>query len=200
MTEAPADWAYCAYYCEENIWQLCADPRVAADERRVLIICNRARKVAMWGQKISKQPAFPIAWDYHVILLARAVAHSPQWQAWDLDARAPCPQPAGTWLDHSFQGTALLPPEFEPQFRMLDAELYRRHFRSDRRHMRRPDGTSMQPPPSWPPILGEPFGEPDDGSNLARFLDMDDRAFVGELFDLSGLRRWLRQSEAVARA
>jgi hypothetical protein len=58
----------------------------------------------------------------------------------------------------------------------------------------------MQPPPSWPPILGEPFGEPDDGSNLAAFLDMDDRAFLGELLDLPELRRWLWQSEAVTRA
>jgi hypothetical protein len=132
-----------------------------------------------------------------VILLARAVAHSRHWQAWDLDACAPCPQPASTWLDDSFQGTALLPPEFEPRFRLLDADLYRRHFRSDRRHMRLPDGSSMQPPPSWTPILGELFGEPDDGSNLARFLDVDDQAFLGELFDLPGLRRWLRQSEAV---
>jgi hypothetical protein len=197
MTEGPA---YCAYYCEENIWHLCADPRVEADERRVLIICNRARKVAMWGQRIAKQPAFPIAWDYHVILLARAVVHGRRWQAWDLDARAPCPQPATTWLDHSFQGSALLPPEFEPRFRLLDADLYRRHLRSDRRHMRLADGTSMQPPPSWPPILGEPFGVPDDGSNLAEFLDMDDRAFLGELFDLPELRRWLWQSEAVTRA
>jgi hypothetical protein len=197
MTEGPA---YCAYYCEENIWHLCADPRVEADERRVLIICNRARKVAMWGQRIAKQPAFPIAWDYHVVLLARAVARSPQWQAWDLDARAPCPQPARAWLDHGFQGSGLLPPEFEPRFRLLDAELYRRHLRSDRRHMRHADGTSMQPPPSWPPILGTPFGEPDDGSNLARFLDTDDPTFLGELYDLPGLRRWLSQSEALTRA
>ncbi len=197
MTAGPA---YCAYYCEENIWQLCADPRIEADERRVLIICNRARRVAMWGQKIAKQPAFPIAWDYHVILLARVGAHRRQWQAWDLDARAPCPQPASTWLDQSFHSIALLPPEFVPYFRLIDADSYRRHLRSDRRHMRNSDGSDMQPPPSWPTILGEPFGGPDDGSNLARFLDMEDQGFLGELFDLSGLRRWLLQSEAVARA
>jgi hypothetical protein len=194
---------YCAYYCEENIWHLCADPRVDADERRVLFICNRAHKVAMWGQRIAEHPDLPIAWDYHVILLARASTRGPQWQAWDLDARAPCPQPASTWLDHSFKGIALLPPELEPNFRLVEADVYRRRFRSDRRHMRKPDGTSIQPPPSWPIILGEPFREPlrepDDGSNLARFLDIDDREFVGERFDLPGLRRWLRQSEAAGR-
>lgn len=195
MSEGPA---YCAYYCEENIWHLCADPRVVADDRRVLVICNRARRVAMWGQKISKQPEYPIAWDYHVILLARASGRP--WRAWDLDARGPCPQPADTWLEHSFLGIQLLPREFEPKFRLIDADSYRRHLRSDRRHMRHPDGTSMQPPPSWPPILGEPWDEPDDGSNLDRFLDMDDARFIGELLDLAGLRRWLQESEAVDRA
>ena len=195
MTDGPA---YQAYYCEENIWHLCVDPRVDADERRVLIICNRAHKVAMWGQRISKQAAFPIAWDYHVVLLARASGRA--WLVWDLDARAPAPQSAIAWLEHSFQGVGLLPRDFEPRFRMIDAEAYRRHLRSDRRHMRREDGTSMQPPPAWPVILGEMLGEPDDGSNLARFLDMEDERFIGELFDLQGLHRWLRQSEVLARA
>jgi hypothetical protein len=195
MTDKPAYWAF---YCEENIWHLCADPRVEADERRVLIICNRARKVAMWGQRIARQPAFPIAWDYHVVLFARRRGQA--WQAWDLDARGSCPQIAIDWLEHSFQGTGLLPPEFEPRFRLVTAEDYRRHLRSDRRHMRRPDGTAMQPPPTWPPIMGEPVSEPDGGSNLARFLDTDDSDFIGELFDLPRLRRWLRQSESVVRA
>jgi hypothetical protein len=190
--------AYCAYYCEENIWQLCADPRVDADQRRVLFICNREHQVAMWGQKIAKQPSLPIVWDYHVILLARATARSLAWQAWDLDARAACPRPANTWLEHSFQGAGWLPPEFEPHFRLVDADAYRRHFHSDRRHMCNPDGSSIQPPPSWPPIQSPEH--PGGGSNLARFLDMDDHEFIGELFDLPGLRRWLAQSEAAARA
>ncbi len=190
--------AYCAYYCEENIWHLCADPRVDADDRRVLFISNRARKVAMWGQKIAKQPSFPIAWDYHVVLFARA--RGLPWQTWDLDTRGACPQPARTWLLDSFSGIALLPPEFEPHFRLVDAQAYRRHFRSDRRHMRRQDGSSRQPPPSWPPIQGEPFGEGDDGWNLGRFLDMDDSKFLGELLDLQGMRRWLSQSQPDARA
>lgn len=190
--------AYCAFYCEENIWHACGDPRVAADERRVLIICNRARKVAMWGQRIAAHPSFPIVWDYHVVLLART--RGQPWQTWDLDARGPRPQPAIDWLERSFQGIERLPLEFEPRFRLVDAGDYRRHLRSDRRHMRRPDGTPMQPPPAWPPIMGEPLGEGDDGSNLARFLDMDDSDFIGELFDLPQLRRWLRQSESVVRA
>lgn len=195
MTDRPLYWAY---YCEENIWHLCVDARVGADERNVLIICNRARKVAMWGQRIARQPAFPIAWDYHVVLFARA--RGQPWQVWDLDARGPCPQLAVDWLERSFQGIGVLPKEFEPHFRLVDADGYRRHLRSDRRHMRLPDGSSMQPPPNWPVIMGEPLGEPDDGSNLSRFLDMDDSDFIGELFDLPRLHRWLRQSEVLVRA
>jgi hypothetical protein len=164
----------------------------------VLFISNRAGTVAMWGQKLAKQPSLPIAWDYHVVLLARA--RGLPWQIWDLDSRGACPQPARTWLSESFAGIALLAPEFEPHFRLIDAQAYRRHFRSDRRHMRRPDGSSKKPPPSWPEILGEPFGEPDDGWNLGRFRDMDDTEFLGELFDLPGLGRWLAQSQPDVRA
>jgi hypothetical protein len=182
--------SYCAYYCEENIWHLCADERLADCERRVLIISNPARRVAMWGQKICPDPDMPIAWDYHVILLARRPGQA--WQAWDLDAREPGPRPAKDWLHDSFRAIGLLPPQFEPRFRMVTCADYRRYLRSDRRHMLHVDGSPKQPPPSWAPIMGEcPPGAVDDGSNLERFLDTEDGGFLGELFRLSVLRRWL---------
>lgn len=37
-------------------------------------------------------------------------------------------------------------------FRVIPAETYLAEFASDRRHMRRPDGTWIKPPPSYPPI------------------------------------------------
>ncbi|KIG14195.1 hypothetical protein DB30_07053 [Enhygromyxa salina] len=215
MSQAPA---YCPFYCEENIWQLCADERgrlAGGGERRVLIISNPARRVAMWGQRTSPDPTLPVAWDYHVIML---VERPEGWEAWDLDAAGPTPRPAAQWLEDSFHGIGLLPPEFAPRFRMVTCADYRRYLRSDRRHMRGPEGNSIlrrlpaqsphppagdwvQPPPSWPPIMGElPPGTHDDGSNLDRFLDSEDSEFIGELLDLPGLRRWLAQSGAVDRA
>lgn len=188
--------AYCPFYCEENIWQLCADERGelgVGGDRRVLIISNRARRVAMWGQRTSPDPELPVAWDYHVIMLIRRDAG---WQAWDLDASAPNPRPATEWLEDSFRGTGLLPRKFEPRFRMVESADYRRYLRSDRRHMRGPDGSPIQPPPSWPPIMGERVpGYDDDGSNLDRFLDCEDPGFIGDVLDLHGLREWLAQGE-----
>ncbi len=192
---------YCPFYCEENVWQLCAHPRAAAAaERRVLFISNPRRQVAMWGQRAAKDPSVPIAWDYHVVLLLRD-AGGP-WQVWDLDAVDPGPRPATAWLRASFDRVGLLPPRYEPRFRVVPCADYRRHFRSDRRHMRRPDGSARQPPPPWPEILGEPPAcAPDDGgSNLERFIDTEDPGFLGELCDLHDLREWLSQSEPDARA
>ncbi|PRP93128.1 hypothetical protein ENSA5_45030 [Enhygromyxa salina] len=188
------DPAYCPYYCEENVWHLCANPRFEGCDRRVLIISNRARRVAMWGQRLCSDPELPIAWDYHVILLVRQTQrgeHSP-WQAWDLDSAEPSPRPASEWLDDSFRGTGLLPQQFTPRFRLVSCADYRRFLRSDRRHMRAPDGSPRATPPSWPPILGErPPGTLDDGSNLDRFFDTEDPDFLGALFSLTELRRWL---------
>ena len=188
---------YCPYYCEENIWHLCADPQVTSvpSERRVLFVANRDRRVAMWGQRLSTDPELPVVWDYHVVLLVRQFAQpgwgQPGWELWDLDAAIPPPRPALTWLDDCFRGAGVVPPQFEPQFRVVPASAFRRHFRSDRSHMRAPDGGWLQPPPDWPAILGEPFEGDGEGSNLDRFLDVEDPAFLGEVFDLRGLRRWL---------
>lgn len=196
---APAEPAdaplYCPFYCEENVWQLCAHPRVADAERWVLFVSNAIRKVAMWGQRAAAAKDLPIAWDYHVVLLFRAPAEPTTgqgpgpWQIWDLDAREPDPRAAADWLARSFAHIGLLPPKYTPRFRMVSCADYRRHLRSDRRHMLRPDGLPRRAPPSWPAILGEPTAENDDGNNLDRFIDTEDPSFLGRCLDLDGLRK-----------
>jgi protein N-terminal glutamine amidohydrolase len=187
--------AYAAFFCEENIWHLCAHPHAATAERRVLFISNAERRVVMWGQRVATDPERPILWDYHVVLLLRWGAGA--WQVWDLDARGSPLRPAREWLRDSFGGSELLPANFAPCFRMVEGDEYRRHLRSDRSHMRLADGTPLQPPPPWPEIVGEPpaCAPVDDGSNLERFIDTEDPGFLGELFDLAGLRRWLARAE-----
>jgi hypothetical protein len=188
---------YCPFYCEENVWHLCAHPSVSGCDRRVLFISNTARRVAMWGQRAAVASGGPIAWDYHVVLLFRRVAAGgaeSRWWVWDLDAERPEPVLAARWLSASFDATGLLPPIYAPAFRMVTCADYRRHLRSDRRHMRQPDGSPRQPPPAWPMILGEPPAcapADDDGNNLDRFIDTSDPSFLGELFELGELRRWL---------
>lgn len=200
MSDAPA---YCPFYCEENVWQLCAHRRVVQAEQRVLFISNDERRVAMWGQRAASSPDVPIVWDYHVVLLLRDPGR--RWDIWDLDAHYPGPRSAERWLRSSFDFSGLLPSRYAPRFRMIDGDEYRRHLRSDRRHMRLDDGTIRQPPPPWPTIMGEPpaCAREDDGSNLERFIDTRDSDFLGQLFDLAELRDWLSrglQSEAPGRA
>lgn len=189
--EAPA---YCRFYCEENIWHLCAHPRVAAADRWVLFISNAVRCVAMWGQRSAEDPKLPIAWDYHVILLVRAPGRG--FEIWDLDASDANLHSAERYLQRSFDRLGLLPTRYAPRFRLIEAGDYRRHFRSDRRHMYLADGAVRQPPPPWPAIIGEPpaCAPVDDGSNLERFIDTQDSSFLGQLFDLAELRGWLGQS------
>src|SRR5204862_24866 len=63
------------FYCEENIWWLAQDP--AIERGSVLFITNAARAVVMDHQKAARRGR-PIAWDYHVVLIASR-------KLWDLD-------------------------------------------------------------------------------------------------------------------
>lgn len=165
---------YWPYYCEENIWQLCGEPRFA--EAQVVFISNPRRQVALWAQRAAEDPLEPVIWDYHVVLLATSDAGS---EVWDLDSALGFPVPARHYLDLTFAGTYYLPTSFAPRFRLLPAADYRRHLASDRSHMRRADGTFLHPPPPWDP--------PGEGGNLMRFVEMESR-FLGQVCDLSGLQ------------
>ena len=178
MSELP----YAASFCEENVWHLCADPRVGRagrptplEERRVLVITNPQRAVATWAQRAGD----PVVWDYHVVLWARA----DEWLAWDLDTTLGLPLPAQDWLDGSFRSG--VPETFAPRFRLLAAAEYRAVFSSDRAHMLDQRGRPRAPFPSWPPILRP------GGPTLGRLLDLTRRE-PGLVLDLPGLLALLR--------
>ena len=168
---------YWPFYCEENIWHLCGEPRFA--DAQVVFISNPGRQVALWGQRAAGGPFEPVIWDYHVVLLASSNAG---YEVWDPDTTLGLPVPAGRYLDLTFIDIHHLPLSFAPRFRCLTVADYRRHLGSDRSHMRRPDGTYRSPPPPW--------DAPGEGSNLMRFVEMESE-FLGEVCDLDGLRRRL---------
>lgn len=138
------------FYCEENIWHLCRGGEVT----EVLVITNAARRVALWHQQAAP-PDQPIVWDYHVVAAGAG-------RIWDLDSRLGYPIERDAYLTATFVTVGLQPPEYDPRFAVIAAAEFAREFRSDRSHMRRPDGSWQAPPPPWPPIA--------DDSNLADYL------------------------------
>jgi len=168
-------YAYCPYYCEENIWHLCGNPLLGDGGRIVLLVSNPNRQVAIWAQRSAATSTAAVLWDYHVIAAAQT---ADTWNIWDLDTRLGLPLPAEVYLQQSFPP---VPPRFAPRFRLLTCADYRRLLASDRRHMRGADGHYLQPPPQWPPI--------GQGHNLDRCIDMNDN-FGGELLNLEGLRAY----------
>lgn len=175
MTDPPR---YCPFYCEENVWHLCADPRVGSGLHEVWVISNLQRSVALCRQRAGDPPLGLVVWDYHVVL---ASSSDDGWRVWDLDTTAGLDLPAQQWLEATFLP---VPDAFRPRFRVLDAQRYRQVLASDRRHMKKPDGAWLQPPPRWPSI-----GE---GHNLDRLTDLA-TPFEGQLFDLVQLRARLEQ-------
>lgn len=151
MSDPPRPQArYQPYYCEENVWLLAGEPALEAAERAVLVVSNRERAVALWGQRAGKPPGGLVVWDYHVVLLARPPGAP--WLACDLDTRLGFPVPLETWLTETFRPLEARFADLAPRFRLVPGEDYRAQFASDRSHMRRSDGSWQKPPPPWPAI------------------------------------------------
>ena len=164
---------YQPFYCEENVFHLCADDRVAQRPREIVFISNAARSCAMWHQRAAHRPGAPMVWDYHVVLLVGA-----PWEIWDLDTTLGFPVPALAYLRRSFR--ADVPAEYLPVFRVVEAGAFAAAFASDRSHMRGPEGW-LRPPPPWPAP-----GAPGAAPNLMRFVDVT-APFLGEVMDLGAM-------------
>ncbi|MEP7127114.1 MAG: hypothetical protein ABJE95_39640 [Byssovorax sp.] len=167
---------YQPFYCEENAYHLCRDPRFAGRDPSAVFVTGTAGECVMWHQRAARRPGAPMTWDYHVFVLARD-----PWEIWDLDTVLGCPVPAASYVRQSFRPEIELPWEHAPEFRIVGADELSATFASDRSHMQRPDGRYLKPPPPWPPI-----GPPGVQSNLGRFLTMSDPV-AGEVMDLSTL-------------
>jgi len=167
------DLPYQPFWCEENAWQVCQDPRVPG-RRHALIVTGEAN-VAVWAQRAA--PAgMPVAWDYHVLVFAESDG---VWTAWDPDCVHGPVLPAARWLAVSFPCPERVPAGLQPRFRLVEGEEYVANLRSDRSHMRDARGGWQRPPPPWPP-------PGDGGMNLAEWLAAE--GGCGRRFDLDGLR------------
>lgn len=167
---------YQPYYCEENIWWLCAEPPPGASIAQVIFVGSASGACPIAEQRAGGADGL-VWWDYHCIGLDH------ERRVWDLDSRLPLPVPASTWLDRSFPRAAELSTQRQPGFRVVSSADYLQGFRSDRRHMRSSDGGWLHPPPPWP-CIGVDRSAP--VSNLAAFCDLVAAEGPGQLFDLEG--------------
>jgi protein N-terminal glutamine amidohydrolase len=86
----PSECYYTPYYCEENIYFLAAsfhqdNITTNAWEISVVFVSNESKTVALWGQKLSLGPDYPVVWDYHCILVLRPRLNSASGPAWVYD-------------------------------------------------------------------------------------------------------------------
>lgn len=172
---------YTSQYCEENVWHLCQDPSIAAEDAHIVFVSNAGQTCPLWMQRASPSEREPVIWDYHVVLLGRLDG----WHIWDLDSRLPCPIGALDYLRKTFRPERRVPARFRPHFRLVPRAIFLDTFASDRSHMRQSDEGWLAPPPPRPPIRIDA-----ETMTLPRFVDTQS-PFVGHVLDLAQLREWL---------
>ncbi|MDX9802191.1 MAG: hypothetical protein RBT69_12745 [Spirochaetia bacterium] len=170
------DFRYHPYYCEENIYLLCADFFREKDDTgaHVLLITNSFGGCSFACQKIAHEGRI-VLWDYHVVLHTDSLIY-------DFDSTLPFPCPADQYLCNTFlPETSFI---YQPLFNAVPARTYLDKFSSDRRHMKNPDGNWKKPPPPWPLISG---WSAESTHELPRFLDCKAESF-GCIISLKDLK------------
>lgn len=176
-----SEFLYQPFYCEENIWQLVCRREFKILSSWVLMISNEKRTVAMAHMRRASQDEPLLVWDYHVIWVG--LLHQ-QLFVIDLDTRLPVPFPLDAYLQYSFP--QMLPQDFQPQFRLLDAHTYREQFSSDRSHMLTEANRYLAEPPSWPAIYNGKT------NLLPQWLDFHHATAPGTTFGPAGLQAWAK--------
>ncbi|CAA7057146.1 unnamed protein product [Microthlaspi erraticum] len=149
------------YYCEENVYLLCktlCENGVAdatGSDLFVVFISNEKKQVPLWHQKASTRADGIVLWDYHVICVQRKKESDAEPLVWDLDSTLPFPSPLASYVNETIQPSFQLFAEYQRYFRIVHAPLFFKHFASDRRHMKEPDGSWIAQPPPYQPIVSQ---------------------------------------------
>ena len=152
--EAPSDQELrVPCYCEENVYRLVARKLAQPGSERsstaggsyyVVFVSSRSQCVPMYRQLASTMPTSVCLWDYHVIVV-HVADNGPL--ILDMDSRLPYPCTLEMYVRCTFPEE--VPLIYAPLFRVVRAEVYLKHFSSDRSHMRKEDGTWMAAPPAY---------------------------------------------------
>lgn len=187
--------SYAACYCEENVWKIChhlkQNSAQELDKVWAVFISNKKRVVPLWKQKAGRDEEKLVIWDYHVIALYRP--EEARTLVYDLDSELPFPTYFHKYVTETFRTDAILNPEYHRIFRVVPASTFLTHFSSDRRHMRKSDGSWLKPPPPYPCIQGEKDKEENE-HNLEDFISMEPgEGRFGEVLSLTDFVRRFHQ-------
>lgn len=176
------DCSYVSCYCEENVYKLCENVNghnpVELSKCYAVFISNSSRTVPLWRQRAGKDDDRLVIWDYHVIFLYHPEVD--RCLVYDLDSELPFPTYVHKYVTETFRTDQILKPEYFRFFRIVPAVEFLRDFASDRRHMKRPDGSWIKPPPNYPAI-----SSPVTAHNLEDYIQMDSTKGPGQVLNLS---------------
>jgi len=183
--------SYAACYCEENVWKICHQLKQNSaqelDKVWAVFISNKKRVVPLWKQKAGRDEEKLVIWDYHVITLYRP--EEARTLVYDLDSELPFPTYFHKYVTETFRTDAILNPEYHRIFRVVPASIFLANFSSDRRHMRKSDGSWLKPPPPYPCIQSDGDSTGCD-HNLEDFISMEPgEGQFGEVLSLTDFVR-----------
>ena len=145
---------YCAFFCEENIWQLSKEFSAAGrDDQKFVLFFLCAEPTGSFFAIMNQRPLGSNSvgfWDYHVVLFdakARLI--------YDFDTTLGCPVSADLYFAQTFPIQDTLAAGVRTMVRSIPLEEYHKRFASDRSHMFDARGEALEPFPEWPPIVVE---------------------------------------------
>lgn len=181
LVPSSPECSYSACFCEENVWKLADHVRHTAPNELVktfvVFVSNRKQVVPLWRQRAGRDEEKLVIWDYHVVLVYKP---DERCLVFDLDSDLPFPTFFHKYVTETFRTDAILNPEYHRYFRVVPSALFLQLFASDRRHMKKADGSWMKPPPPHPCISTK-----EAAHNLDEFISMDSSAGVGEVMSLT---------------
>ncbi|CAG2058600.1 unnamed protein product, partial [Timema podura] len=139
---------------EESVWKLCEDVNkrhpTQLQHCHIVFVSNDQRTVPLIAKVVVLESQLNVLFqDYHVLFLYNP---DDRCLVYDLDSELPFPTHFHKYVTETFRTDHILKPEYFRYFRVVPAPLFLQHFASDRRHMKRADGSWIHPPPNYPSI------------------------------------------------
>ncbi|KAK9752504.1 N-terminal glutamine amidase [Popillia japonica] len=176
------DCSYVSCYCEENVYKLCQEVMskhsTEVSKCFVVFISNHSRTVPLWRQRAGRDEDRLVIWDYHVVFLYHP--EPDKCLVFDLDSELPFPTYVHKYITETFRTDHILKPDYFRYFRVIPVAEFLKEFASDRRHMKRPDGSWIKPPPNYPPISTR-----NNTHNLEEYIQMDTSKGPGQVYNLT---------------